>query len=95
MTRIEVPYTHRLDDTLHALSHGGVLLASTRASGQSNVMTIGWATIGVIWGLPILVVMVRPSRYTFQFVEASGLFSGGSRRGRHRRSVMNLTASFT
>jgi flavin reductase (DIM6/NTAB) family NADH-FMN oxidoreductase RutF len=75
MGRNEVPYTHELDKTLHALSHGGILLASTRPSGESNVMTIGWATVGVIWGLPVCVVLVRPSRYTYEFIEASGAFS--------------------
>ncbi|MBN1642431.1 MAG: flavin reductase family protein [Anaerolineae bacterium] len=75
MPRTEVPYTHRLDATLDALAHGGILLASTRGSGESNLMTIGWATVGVVWGLPVMVVLVRPSRHTFQFVEDSGLFS--------------------
>jgi flavin reductase (DIM6/NTAB) family NADH-FMN oxidoreductase RutF len=75
VTRTKVPYTHQLDETLHRLSHGGLLLASTRAPGQSNVMTIGWATVGVVWGLPVFVTLVRPSRYTFEFIEASGVFS--------------------
>jgi flavin reductase (DIM6/NTAB) family NADH-FMN oxidoreductase RutF len=38
-------------------------------------MTIGWATVGVIWGLPIMVVLVRPSRYTYQFIEDSKVFA--------------------
>jgi flavin reductase (DIM6/NTAB) family NADH-FMN oxidoreductase RutF len=38
-------------------------------------MTIGWATVGVIWGLPVMVVLVRPSRYTYQFVEESKVFT--------------------
>ena len=38
-------------------------------------MTIGWATFGIIWGLPVLVVLVRPSRYTYQFIEESQVFT--------------------
>ena len=75
MARQEVPYTFSLDDTLGKLSHDGLLLASTRQDGRSNAMTIGWATIGVIWGLPIMVVLVRPSRYTYQFIEDSKVFT--------------------
>jgi flavin reductase (DIM6/NTAB) family NADH-FMN oxidoreductase RutF len=75
MKRTEVVYTHQLGETLHRLAHGGLLLASTRADGVSNVMTIGWATVGVIWDLPVMVVMVRPSRYTYQFVEESKVFT--------------------
>jgi flavin reductase (DIM6/NTAB) family NADH-FMN oxidoreductase RutF len=75
MARSEVSYTYQLDRTLDRLAHGGLLLASTRDDGQSNVMTIGWATVGVIWGLPMMVVLVRPSRYTYGFIEKSGLFT--------------------
>jgi flavin reductase (DIM6/NTAB) family NADH-FMN oxidoreductase RutF len=75
MARREVSYTYQLEQTLDRLAHGGLLLASTRSDGQSNVMTIGWATVGVVWGLPVMVVLVRPSRYTYGFVQESGLFT--------------------
>ena len=75
MTRTKVPYLQGLDQTLTALDGGGALLASTRQDGRSNVMTIGWATVGVIWGLPMMVVLVRPSRYTYQFIEDSKAFT--------------------
>jgi flavin reductase (DIM6/NTAB) family NADH-FMN oxidoreductase RutF len=75
VARKEVAYTYQLDQTLEKLAHGGVLLASTRDDGQSNVMTIGWATVGRVWGLPMMVVLVRPSRYTYGFVEESGIFT--------------------
>ena len=75
MARSEVAYTYQLDRTLDRLAHGGLLLASTRSGGQSNVMTIGWATVGVVWGLPVMVVLVRPSRYTYGFMEESGVFT--------------------
>lgn len=75
MERERVLYTHRLDKTLSLLSKPGLLLAATKRSGESNVMTIGWGTVGVIWGRPCFVVLVRPSRYTYEFIEDSGLFT--------------------
>jgi flavin reductase (DIM6/NTAB) family NADH-FMN oxidoreductase RutF len=75
MVRDEVLYTDQLDQTLHRLAHGGLLLASTRSDGRSNVMTIGWASVGVIWGSPVMVVLVRPSRYTYTFIRESGVFT--------------------
>jgi flavin reductase (DIM6/NTAB) family NADH-FMN oxidoreductase RutF len=57
------------------LRDGGLLLAATKTGGESNAMTIGWGTIGVVWGLPIFTVLVRPSRYTYQFIEDSGEFT--------------------
>jgi flavin reductase (DIM6/NTAB) family NADH-FMN oxidoreductase RutF len=71
----EVSYTYQLDQTLDRLAHGGLLLAATRGDGRSNAMVIGWATVGVVWGLPVMVVLVRPSRYTYSFIEESGLFT--------------------
>jgi flavin reductase (DIM6/NTAB) family NADH-FMN oxidoreductase RutF len=75
MARVEAEYTYGLDRTLNALSHGGLLLAGTKADGSSNAMVIGWGTVGVIWGLPMMVVLVRPSRYTYGFIEESGVFT--------------------
>ena len=33
---------------------------------KPNIMTIGWATAGIIWGKPILTVAVRLSRYSHE-----------------------------
>jgi flavin reductase (DIM6/NTAB) family NADH-FMN oxidoreductase RutF len=75
MNRHPVPYTYHFAETMQQLDGEGLLLAATKPDGQTNVMTNGWGTIGVIWGRPIFTVLVRPSRYTYQFIEASGEFT--------------------
>lgn len=75
MTRREVAYDYRLNDTLATLRNPGLLLVGSKSTGQSNVMTIGWATAGIIWRRPVFVVMVRPSRYTYEFIEDSQAFT--------------------
>ncbi len=75
MLRQAVPYTYRFADTMQQLVGDGLLLAATKPDGQSNLMTIGWGTIGVIWGRPIFTVLVRPSRFTHEFIEASNEFT--------------------
>jgi flavin reductase (DIM6/NTAB) family NADH-FMN oxidoreductase RutF len=40
-----------------------------------NAMTIGWATIGLAWGKPVMMVMVRPSRHTYGIIEKAADFS--------------------
>jgi len=40
-----------------------------------NTMTIGWGSIGYIWQKPILMVMVRYSRYTHELIDKSKDFS--------------------
>lgn len=69
------PYTYQFAETMRQLDGDGLLLAATKPNGESNVMTIGWGTIGVVWGRPVFTVLVRPSRHTHGFVEASGEFT--------------------
>jgi flavin reductase (DIM6/NTAB) family NADH-FMN oxidoreductase RutF len=54
MQRTPVAYDYGLSKTLALLERPGVLLVTSDRSGRANVMTIGWATIGVIWGSPSL-----------------------------------------
>ena len=75
MERKQVQYDYQLSKTLARLTDSGLLLAASKGSGESNVMTIGWATVGIIWGKPIFQVLVRPSRYTYEFIEDSGCFA--------------------
>lgn len=52
----------------------GILL-TTKAGDKVNTMTIGWGTIGIEWGKPIFIALVRESRYTKQLLEANGEFT--------------------
>ena len=63
-----------IQKALGFLPHPGLLLA-TSASGASNVMTIGWATFGVLWSRPVCLVMVRYTRYTYKLIEEAGAFT--------------------
>lgn len=75
MNRIAVPYSYEFAQTMEQLDGDGLVLAASKPGGESNAMIIGWGTIGVIWGRPIFTVLVRPSRHTYQFIEASGEFT--------------------
>ena len=52
-------------ETIDVLTRDGLLLCSVNSKGVSNVMTIGWMTGGEIWSKPIIIVLVRPSRWTY------------------------------
>jgi len=75
MQKIEIGYTDHLDKTLNIMGKMGLLLVSADQSGKPNAMTIGWGTVGIIWGKPIFSVLVRPSRYTFSLMEKSDDFT--------------------
>ena len=40
-----------------------------------NAMTIAWGGLGTLWCRPVATVYVRPSRYTYQFMEKSDFFT--------------------
>ena len=61
-------------------------LSCARGSGSSwlpgslekqdfNVMTVGWGGFGVMWAKPCVLVVVRPVRHTWQFMEKSDTFT--------------------
>ena len=69
----EVDYLSAAEDAINQIKKGAFL--TVKAGKRINTMTIGWATPGIIWGLPIMTVLVRPSRYTYSFIEESGVFT--------------------
>ena len=44
-------------------------------AGAFNAMTIGWGSFGVMWGIPFVQVVVRPIRYTYEFMERYDTFT--------------------
>jgi len=67
--KVKVGYTDYLAETFDVMGKMGLLLVSCDDAGKPNTMTIGWGTIGIIWGKPIFTVLVRPSRYTHNLIE--------------------------
>jgi flavin reductase (DIM6/NTAB) family NADH-FMN oxidoreductase RutF len=55
--------------------YGIVLAAGDFASKRFNAMAIGWGGFGNMWGRPFAHVVVRPVRYTHEFMEAYDSFT--------------------
>ena len=62
-------------DMQKKLARDGLLLTSRTTDDRINVMTIGWGLVGRLWREPVYMVAVRPSRFTYEFIEATGEFS--------------------
>jgi flavin reductase (DIM6/NTAB) family NADH-FMN oxidoreductase RutF len=73
-SKIKISPTAFAAETSRALENPGCLLASGDAK-KENVMTIGWGAIGVLWGRPVFMVAVRPSRHTHELLERTGEFT--------------------
>jgi flavin reductase (DIM6/NTAB) family NADH-FMN oxidoreductase RutF len=69
MSKVQIRFSDYFAQTIQRMREDGLLLASVGADGKANVMTIGWGTIGCIWSRPVFIVLVRPSRYTYDRLE--------------------------
>ena len=52
-----------------------ILTAGDFAAGHYNAMTVGWGSFGTMWDRPIAMVVVRPQRYTYEFIEKYDTFT--------------------
>ncbi len=52
-----------------------LLTAGDFGEGRYNTMTVGWGSLGTMWGLPFAQVVVRPSRHTRMFMEQYNTFT--------------------
>lgn len=52
-----------------ALTSGDFLM------GDYNTMTVAWGSMGIMWNLPFVMVVVRPNRFTFEFINKFETFS--------------------
>ena len=73
-TMADVDYKQPIPAVIERLSKEGVFLNSA-FEDKKNTMTIGWGSIGVIWGRPVFIVTVRYSRHTYELINKSGVFT--------------------
>ncbi len=64
-----------IDKLVKGLENDGAFLVVENKKGKTNIMTIGWATVGMVWGKPMMTVFVRPVRYTYELIENATSFS--------------------
>jgi flavin reductase (DIM6/NTAB) family NADH-FMN oxidoreductase RutF len=72
---LTVKFEKYVEETLRKLQHPGLLLVGAKKYGKTNVMAIGWGLVGVMWRKPVFLVLVRPSRFTHEFIEDTEEFT--------------------
>jgi flavin reductase (DIM6/NTAB) family NADH-FMN oxidoreductase RutF len=61
------------EDSITKIGEGAFL--TVKSGNALNTMTIGWATFGLVWRKPMMMVAVRLSRHTFGIIEAAKDFT--------------------
>lgn len=69
----DVDFRSAYEKVMKQIQEGAFL--TVRAGSRVNTMTIGWATLGIAWRQPIMMVMVRNSRHTFGIIEKAADFT--------------------
>lgn len=69
MPLIQIPY-EKLRVNVHNLFENQwlVLTCGDLSEKDYNGMTIAWGSLGTMWHRPFIQVVVRPTRYTFEFI---------------------------
>lgn len=62
------------DNLIKAISDEWMLITAGNADGY-NTMTASWGFVGEMWGEDSVAVMVRPQRYTMEFIEKNDRFT--------------------
>ncbi len=52
-----------------------MLVTAQKPDGSVNTMTASWGGVGVIWGKNAAYVVIRPQRYTKEFIDSAECFS--------------------
>ncbi len=60
---------YKLTQNFFSLIHHDSFLITAGTQEKFNMMTAGWGGIGILWNLPVVYLFIRPSRYTYEFVE--------------------------
>ena len=61
---------------------------TVKSETRLNTMTIGWATVGIVWSKPIMMVAVRDSRHTFGIIEKAPDFTVSFPGDRMKKELM-------
>lgn len=57
------------------LKNKWMLITAAKADGTVNTMTASWGGFGVMWNKEVAFVVIRPQRYTKEFVDSADSFS--------------------
>lgn len=52
-----------------------------------NTMTASWGGLGELWNRPVAFIFVRPTRYTYEFIERENFFTLSFFEEKHRKTL--------
>jgi flavin reductase (DIM6/NTAB) family NADH-FMN oxidoreductase RutF len=76
MKRTEIKITDFKTEIFNLWAEQWLLLTAGEMEHDAfNCMTVAWGSIGYMWNKPFVQVVVRPTRYTYNFIERHDTFT--------------------
>lgn len=51
------------------------MVLAAKSGDKTNIMAVGWKTLGIMWGYPVWIVAVKPSRFTYKMLNENPEFT--------------------
>lgn len=87
----KINVTEYATEIMTALSKG--VLLTTKAGDKVNSMTISWGMLGIEWGKPIFVTVVRESRFSRELLEQNAEFTVNMPIGEYDKQMIGVCGS--
>lgn len=87
----KINVTEYASEIMAALSKG--VLLTTKAEDKVNSMTISWGMLGIEWGKPLFITVVRESRFTREMLEKNPEFTINIPVGDYDKQIMAICGS--
>lgn len=78
MSRIKIPLNELKIEAMEYLNNCLLVTSGINEEGKFNGMTVNWGFVGKIWFKPCVLLVIRPSRYTWEFIKGSNDFTVSS-----------------
>lgn len=66
---------HLINENLFKLIEKDWFLITAGNKEEMNTMTANWGGLGYLWNKNVCFIFIRPTRYTYKFVEANDFFT--------------------
>lgn len=80
----------KLDKNVFEMIGKQWMLVTAEKDGKVNTMTASWGGLGIMWGKNVAFVVIRPQRYTKEFIDNSDSFSLTFLGEEHRETLKYL-----
>lgn len=87
-TMKEIPVNELNFNPWNKIGKEWFLLTSGNEESGFNTMTAAWGFAGVMWGKNVFTTVVRPNRYTYEFMEKNELFTASFFDDKYRKELI-------